>query len=242
MKILIIILVLISASQATAESYKPLEHLWEGTRDIPNKQNYIVFGVGSALTLFALFNLDGAVHDTFANQNRLGWYDDIGNKFLGTGIPGALIGLSTLTYGLVADKDRHVQAGESHLEALVANFAYTEVIKDSVRRNRPDSSTATSFPSGHTSTAFASATNLLDHYGWATGGPALALATFTGLCRLSGNAHYLSDVLFGATLGAVVGHGYAIHHLTKNETSSAFLVMPYFDTRNEFGIRAAMEL
>jgi membrane-associated phospholipid phosphatase len=110
-----------------------------------------------------------------------------------------------------------------------------------VRRNRPDSTTATSFPSGHTSTTFASAANLLDHYGWAAGAPALALATFTGVCRLAGDAHYLSDVIFGATLGAVIGHGYAIHHLQKGTSSLSVAVLPYYETKNDFGLTAIME-
>lgn len=58
-----------------------------------------------------------------------------------------------------------------------------------------------SFPSGHTITAFASATALaLFLPRWRV--PLLLLATLVGLSRLAVGAHYPSDVLAGAALGA----------------------------------------
>lgn len=69
---------------------------------------------------------------------------------------------------------------------------------------RPDSSSATSFPSGHTSTAFASAEFLRREYGkqypWlAVAG--YAIATGTGVYRMLNNKHWLSDVAAGAGIG-----------------------------------------
>jgi membrane-associated phospholipid phosphatase len=43
------------------------------------------------------------------------------------------------------------------------------------------------------------------HYGWKEGVPAYALAGLIAVSRLQRNAHYLSDVLAGATLGYIVG-------------------------------------
>jgi membrane-associated phospholipid phosphatase len=62
-----------------------------------------------------------------------------------------------------------------------------------------------SFPSGHTSSAFATAAVLERHYGWKVGVPAYAAATYVGGSRLSENKHYLSDVIFGAAIGVVCG-------------------------------------
>ena len=87
-------------------------------------------------------------------------------------------------------------------------------------RPRPYQETATptkgSFPSGHTSAAFATATVLQRKFGLKAGLPAYAVATFIGTSRLQ-NVHYLSDVTFGAALGIasglvmnVPGHGPAI--------------------------------
>ncbi len=61
-----------------------------------------------------------------------------------------------------------------------------------------------SFPSGHTSAAFATATVLQRRLGSKAGIPAYALATFIGISRLQ-DQHYLSDVTFGAFAGIASG-------------------------------------
>lgn len=63
-----------------------------------------------------------------------------------------------------------------------------------------------SFPSGHTSTAFALAASLAilfprGRWIW------FAVATLTGLQRISENAHFVSDVLAGAAFGVGVTYG-----------------------------------
>ncbi len=73
-----------------------------------------------------------------------------------------------------------------------------------------------SHPSGHTSTAFTGAGLTCAHhanlplYGGgaadiAACGAAMAVATATGLLRISANAHYLSDVVVGALIGFGAG-------------------------------------
>lgn len=69
---------------------------------------------------------------------------------------------------------------------------------------RPDGSNNHSFPSGHTATAFMTATMLTKEYGnkspW-IGVGAYSLASATGLMRIANNKHWLSDVLTGAGIG-----------------------------------------
>ncbi|MGN0206833.1 MAG: phosphatase PAP2 family protein [Muribaculaceae bacterium] len=78
-------------------------------------------------------------------------------------------------------------------------------LKYSVKEMRPDGSTANSFPSGHTATAFMAATILHKEYGmtqsplYSIGGYAVAAAT--GLMRMLNNRHWISDVLVGAGIG-----------------------------------------
>jgi len=75
-------------------------------------------------------------------------------------------------------------------------------------RARPYQSEASpgqgSFPSGHASASFATATVLQRKWGWRAGIPAYAVAGFIGVTRLE-NVHYLSDVTFGAALGIASG-------------------------------------
>ena len=69
---------------------------------------------------------------------------------------------------------------------------------------RPDGSDNHSFPSGHTATAFMTATMLNKEYGYKSpwiGVGAYSVATATGLMRMANNKHWLSDVLVGAGIG-----------------------------------------
>jgi membrane-associated phospholipid phosphatase len=90
-------------------------------------------------------------------------------------------------------------------QAFIVNGAYTMALKTLTSRTRPDGSSNQSFPSGHTSTAFAWATVAEAHYGWKVGVPSYAAAAAIGLSRISTNKHHLSDVLAGATIGYVTG-------------------------------------
>jgi membrane-associated phospholipid phosphatase len=91
------------------------------------------------------------------------------------------------------------------LDAAIVNFAYTELVKVAVGRERPNGQDHKSFPSGHTSNAFALATVAEQHYGWKLGVPAYLVAGLVGASRIQQDKHFLSDVVAGATLGYVVG-------------------------------------
>lgn len=90
-------------------------------------------------------------------------------------------------------------------QAVIVNSVYTTIAKKAVHRTRPDGSSQLSFPSGHTSSAFAMATVASAHFGAKVGIPAYLAAGLIGVSRIQSNKHYLSDVLAGATLGYVVG-------------------------------------
>jgi len=69
----------------------------------------------------------------------------------------------------------------------------------------PDNSNANSFPSGHTSTTFHSATFLYKRYGWRLGVPAFLIAGFTGFSRIQAKKHDGWDVIGGASIGIISG-------------------------------------
>ena len=78
-------------------------------------------------------------------------------------------------------------------------------IKYTAKEMRPDGSTANSWPSGHTATAFVGATILHKEYGM-TRSPwysvaGFGVATATGVMRVLNNRHWVSDVLSGAGIG-----------------------------------------
>lgn len=79
-------------------------------------------------------------------------------------------------------------------------------VKYSVKKERPDGSAANSYPSGHTATAFMTATMLSREYGgrsiWYSIG-AYTAATAVGVGRITNNRHWLGDVLAGAGIGII---------------------------------------
>lgn len=86
---------------------------------------------------------------------------------------------------------------------LMALFVNT--LKYSTKEMRPDGSTANSWPSGHTATAFVGATILHKEYGL-TRSPwysvaGYGVATATGVMRVLNNRHWISDVMSGAGIG-----------------------------------------
>lgn len=92
--------------------------------------------------------------------------------------------------------------------ALSAAMMATVVqgLKHTTRVWRPDGSDNHSFPSGHTATAFMTATMLTKEYGYKSkwvGIGAYTLATATGLMRVANNKHWLSDVMTGAGIGTI---------------------------------------
>jgi len=119
----------------------------------------------------------------------------------------AQVGGAFATYGLgkVFHRPGVELIGRDLVRAQVVTQSLTLGVKLLVRRERPDGSNQASFPSGHASGAFASATVLQRHYGWKAGVPAYAVAGYIATSRLNEGKHYLSDVVFGAAVGILVG-------------------------------------
>jgi len=104
-----------------------------------------------------------------------------------------------------ARHERFRAATYDMLDASVVNLAYTELLKKTIHRERPNGEDRQSFPSGHASNAFALASCVERHYGWKVSLPAYLVASAVGVSRLQRNKHHLSDVTAGAALGYVVG-------------------------------------
>ena len=116
----------------------------------------------------------------------------------------AAAALSVFFVGRLADSPRVATVGADLVRAQILNTAATHLTKVVVRRHRPDGASF-SFPSGHTSSTFATAAVLQRHFGWRAGVPAYALAAYTGVSRIARNSHFPSDVVFGAAIGVVMG-------------------------------------
>jgi len=95
-------------------------------------------------------------------------------------------------------------AGRDLIRAQISASTWTYALKYAVRRQRPNGDPR-SFPSGHSSASFATATVLQAHYGWRVSLPFYALGVYTAASRIHDRKHWLSDTVMGATVGVAAG-------------------------------------
>jgi membrane-associated phospholipid phosphatase len=195
-----------TSADHTATVRDPFVHLftnfWTDLRHLPSANTALVLGIGGALAL-ATHPADRTV--TF-HASQSGSVEEALDA--GATIGGGLvqIGGAAAIYAVarVSHSPRFGTFGADLVRAQVFNAVLTQSVKTAVQRTRPDGANY-SFPSGHASAAFATATVIQRHFGWKAAIPAYAVAAYVGGSRLSENRHYLSDVVFGASLGIVAG-------------------------------------
>ena len=126
--------------------------------------------------------------------------------------------------GLIKHDDKLFRNAIVTMGSTVVNVAITNALKYSVNRDRPfetypdiinkSEPHGASFPSGHTSNAFATATSIsLAFPEWYVIVPSFAYATTVGYSRMHLGVHYPSDVLAGALIGA--GSAYLTFKVNK---------------------------
>ncbi|MEM8506734.1 MAG: phosphatase PAP2 family protein [Bacteroidota bacterium] len=86
-------------------------------------------------------------------------------------------------------------------KALASTVVLSYTLKFVTNKERPNGENNYSFPSAHTSVAFASAAFVQKRYGWEYGIPAYALAGYVSFTRIKANKHDGWDVLAGAAIG-----------------------------------------
>lgn len=147
----------------------------------------------------------------------------------------ALVGF--YLYGRFGENEKMERTALLAAESFLVTGLFTTVLKVSTGRHRPskDNNSSTydgpntsnkSFPSGHTSTAFAIATVVANEYEEV---PLVApisygIATLTGLSRINDNQHWASDVFLGATLGYFTSK--TILRLHSNKKGRHFTIYP----------------
>lgn len=194
-------------------------------------ENILIYGGGA--TLAVLLFEDQIVDPTqreFSNDKPLGSLSKFGD-LAGQLIPNAVYALTQLVLDAKGDPQANKRA-VGMFKATAYSSGITNVLKYTVREPRPNSSARNSFPSGHTTSAFAFSGYVYEEHGYAWGIPAFMISGFVGASRINDNRHYLHDVLAGATIGLAYGVG--ISRLYRQETpgkqdGSSFFVLPLFD-------------
>lgn len=188
-------------------------------RRVPSAETATWLGVGAAVT-FAGHFADRTVTRRLSGAAALDPVFEPGKSIGGARfqLGGAL---ATYAVGKFTGSSRVARVGADLFRAQVVAQALTAGVKLSVRRTRPDGSEF-SFPSGHTSVTFASATVLQRDLGWKVGLPAFGVATYVAASRIQEKRHFLSDVAFGAAIGIVAGRTVTIG---RGETKFAMAPM-----------------
>ncbi len=121
------------------------------------------------------------------------------DKFWSTFADVASVGIPIAAGGITLyehDRNGLIQLAETGAVALAA----TEALRYSIPETRPNGGDH-SFPSLHTSAAFAGAGFIHARYGWQTGLPFEILAAAVGFARVQTRDHHWYDVVAGAAIG-----------------------------------------
>lgn len=123
----------------------------------------------------------------------------------------------------------------------------TQSLKRIIKYPRPDGDGNHSFPSGHTTMAFTSATILHHEFGEKSVVISIlgySAATATGAMRMLNNRHWLADVLFGAGVGIASTHAvYAIYPWLKRKVfkKNKVVALPTYSTQQGGGVYVWMQ-
>jgi membrane-associated phospholipid phosphatase len=186
-------------------------------RRLPSSETLTLLGIGAAAAAIG-HTKDWSVTNRFSVSRLEDTFE--AGQLIGSARVQLGGALATYTLGRLTGRTRVAEVGADLFRAQVVAQALTAGVKLSVRRNRPDGSEF-SFPSGHTSTTFASATVLQRHFGWKVGVPAYAVASYVAASRIQVKRHFLSDVAFGAALGVIAGRT-----VTVGRGQATFAVAP----------------
>ncbi len=176
-----------------------------------------LFFIGFAVAILSIVFLDNAVynlvHNAFYDQRNI--WENI--THLGDSSWMAALCLLFIGAGLTLSKPKIWRAAALVFASVAIVGTAALIAKRTIGRARPylfDAEGTHSFmpfqfdnmhagfPSGHTTTAFAFATALTILYPRAAL-PAFAIAILAGFSRMAVDAHYLADVIGGATFGII---------------------------------------
>jgi hypothetical protein len=202
--------------QYVSQSVRDLTHIlaapgrWDG-------RDWIKFGIFSGAVAGTVLLLDQPVRD-FSQRNRSRLSNNLGRDFKPFGSYYPFIIESAFYLGGELSRDRRATA--CGLDAFTAGVISVGVIdqplKALIGRKRPYQNAGkfsfdpftfdASFPSGHTTHAFALATVVSMHYprSWVRI-TSYGVASLVALDRINDDAHFMSDDLVGAVIGTVVG-------------------------------------
>ena len=151
------------------------------------------------------------------------------SKYISVGVP-----VGYFVAGLLHNNKALKQEAAYTAAAILLNTATTTLLKNVIKRERPYNTYTGIFPnkiesdyacpSGHTSSAFATATSLaISTKKWYVAVPAFAWSAGVGYSRIYLGQHYPSDVIMGAIVGsssALICHWASKQLLKRNKSKT----------------------
>lgn len=187
-------------------SYDEIQFKQDLSSAYTHQENSVIWKYG-LLTTSSIILLRDSGADKFqedmAKNKPLGDFAVIGD-YSGQLVPN----VTYMAYQSFYGQNKLLANSRSNLMLRASLFAggTTFFLKRIFNQRRPSKGDRLSFPSGHTTTAFAFAGVIhREHPEWKI--EAYALASLVGLSRLNDNAHYLHDVAMGATIGLAYAFG-----------------------------------
>ena len=185
--------------------------------------------VPSGMGLMALITTDRITGDEmFEFNDQLKTSRAISHA--GSGYTLAAVAAGFYLVGREKKNDRARETGLLSAEALADSLIVGGALKEITQRARPLAGRerseffdgGVSFPSGHSTQAWAVATVIANEYRHrrAVQIAAYGIASAVSVARFTGQKHYLSDVLAGSALGFAVGrYVYHAHHQTALDSA-----------------------
>jgi membrane-associated phospholipid phosphatase len=185
---------------------------------------FALAGAGVASIAMNKSDLDEHIADYFARHDTFEGFSS--EALFVVGNPITHVAGTALWYVFSAEThdDLSRERAVTMLSALTIDAIVTTGLKALRHNDQPDGG-PWAWPSGHTSSSVAVASVLHEFYGLKVGLPAYAVAGVVAWRMMDEGDHWASDVLFGATLGWVVGHTVARRHATLE--IAGFEVLPY---------------
>jgi len=195
-----------------------------------------VFWTGTVTTLALLVTEDAVSDPATAHTSRkkpLGDASPIGDYY-GQLYPNAIYTIGMLAHGMTTGRNTSYDRATHMFKATAYSVIVASALKYTVREPRPDNiQEKNSFPSGHTTTAFAFATAVAVHHEWYWGLSAITLASLTAYSRMNDGRHFLHDVVAGITIGSSYGLGI---YFTQRGQGEKYAIAPILDG-DKTGIR-----
>lgn len=211
---------LFSPSIARGDTGDVLKYIGTDLASPVTTDAWLPLTIGGVLTLGLFASKSETSHpfqETITARRPLDKYAKLGD-WTGKMYPNMIYTGAALLSAAFGHERGLVRAEEMALASIYSGLV-TSLFKPIFREGRPNNPVdKKSFPSGHSTTAFAFAGIVGAEHGVWAAIPAYILATNTAYSRINDNKHYLHDVVGGATIG--LSYALGIYYVRKEREAA----------------------